>query len=170
MINIADVKSFVLGSLNATANETGYYIFGMSVDENTINVAVEMARRNLHEIVGQSAYINDKNSMKFESYIVDMACMRTLIALLGISIPVHFNYKTTDLSISKNVYPPIEEMISQYTKSIEKWMRIIMSGEWTGVQNQDDLSFSDPIYCENLGHDYIGRDIDAIYNLRGGRH
>jgi hypothetical protein len=160
MVDTTVITNLVLGSMNATATTNGYTIYGMTVATNSVTTAIEMARRNLYSLVGDSAYNSPQNEEKFESYITDMACMRLAINMLGIAVPTHFNYKTTDLSVSKNVNPSLEEMIRDYEKSINQWLRLILNEHWTGVGLQDDLALVKII--EYNGVNYIGRDADSM--------
>jgi hypothetical protein len=160
MVDVASITEFVLGSFNAQVTEDGYLIYGMPVTNASVNVAIELATRNLVSLVGKDAFVLPANSTKFESYICDMACMRICINLLGLSISTHFNYKTTDLSISKNANPSIEEMLRQYEKSINQWIRLILSDHWTGVQTQDDLLLEEIINYNGVS--YITRDADPM--------
>jgi len=166
MVDNTVITDLVLGSLNAQITSTGYIVYGMAVTNQSVDTAIELARRNLLSLVGEDSFNNAINANIFESYITDMACMRLCINMLGIAIGTHFNYKTTDLSISKNVNPSLEEMLRQFEKSINQWIRLILKDNWTSVINQDDIVL-DSIIKYN-GVTYISRDSDAMsgYNRR----
>jgi hypothetical protein len=165
MVDVTAIEDLVLGSLNAQTTETGYLIYGMAVTNQSVDVAIEMARRNLLAVVGVSAYNNPTNTINYESYITDMACMRLCINCLGIAIPTHFNYKSTNLSVSKNPNPSLEEMIRRYEKSIEQWSRFVLNTNWTGVETQDDLNIVKIIESSIDGVSYIQRDADPLQLL-----
>ena len=160
MVDVTVITDLVLGSLNAQVVQDGYLIYGMTVTNQSVESSIELARRNLVGLVGEPAYNLDENSMKYESYIVDMSCMRIVCTMLGVAISSHFNYKTSELSISKNANPSLEEMLRQYEKSINQWIRLILSKNWTGVVTQDDLVINGIVVFDGVS--YIGRDADSL--------
>jgi hypothetical protein len=163
-IDITAVTDLVLGTLNAqvmtSSTMTGYNIYGMAVTDSSVDTAIELARRNLLSMVGETAYNDPNNKLIYESYMVDMAAVRLCLNMLGIAIPTHFNYKTLDLSVSKNPNPSLEEMIRRLETSINQWIRFVLKDNWTGYNMQDDL------YIESIinyrGINYITRDADSL--------
>lgn len=158
MIDIAGIKDMVVGLLNAKPVEAGYLIYGMTVNDAAIDAAIEMGRRNLILLVGTSAFNLPDNEDTIESCLIEMSCHRTIINMMGISITAHFNYKTSDITVSKNVLPALENAEKSYKKNINQWLRILQSEHWTDVGVQTDLSFTDPIYIEEIGREHISMD------------
>ena len=160
MVDVTVITDLVLGLFNAQVVESGYLMYGMTVTNQAVDTAIEMARRNLIGLIGLDTFNQADNQMKYESYIVDMACMRIVLTLLGVAIPTHFNYKSSEMSVSKNPNPSLEEMLRQLEKSINQWQRVIMSKNWTGCVTQDDLVIEGIVVFNGVS--YIGRDSDAM--------
>ena len=154
------VKTYVISLLNAsTLSVDGEYtIFGMLIKDNTIEYAVSISHMFVEELIGTTKMNLATNENKVISCLVDMTMLRVWGTLAGISIPTHFNYKTGDLTITKNVNPNIDINLEMYAISVQQWIRLLMSDSWTHTEEQSDLSFVSPIYNDDYGHDYITYD------------
>ncbi len=56
----------------------------------------------------------------------------------------------------------IEMNLKIYTDSVKMWKKFLLSGSWSAVSPQDDLTFVSPIHSEEYGHDYVGIDSSNI--------
>lgn len=163
IVDAAEVKELVIGLLNGEPEEEGYEIYGMSINDNSVDAAIEMSRRNLLAIVGDSVFNDPAKENSVYSCLIDMSCYRVILNLMGLSIGSHFYYKTTDLTISKTALAPLVAAEEAYRISVRQWLKLIMGKGWTGVGIQDTLTIEDPVYSPTLGHDVITLD-SRLYN------
>ena len=155
-----EIKSNVLALLNATDKDKDnqYTIFGMIINESAIDYAITLAYNYIAELIGSVEIELSANRNKVVGFGVDLSMLRVWATLGGISIPTHFNYKTGDLTITKIVSPIIEANVDLYLQSIKRWIKIMLSGSWTAVNEQDNLAYTSPIYDDNYGYDSITYD------------
>ena len=156
-----DVKANVMALLNAddiTVDGT-VEIFGMVLRESVIEYGISLGYTYINELIGSSDIADLTKKNKIVACLTDMTMLRVWGTLAGVSIPTHYNYKIGDNTISKNVHPMIEMNLKIYTDSVKMWKKFLLSGSWSAVSPQDDLTFVSPIYSEEYGHDYV--DIDS---------
>jgi len=154
-----DVKANVMALLNVDdINQDGEMtIFNMVIKEALIEYGVSIGYTYISEVIEED--VDDLvNKNKIVACLTDMTMLRVWATLAGVSIPTHFNYKIGDNTITKNVHPMIEMNLKIYAKSVEKWIKILLSGSWTHTEPQSDLSWRNPIYSEDRGHSLISLD------------
>jgi len=154
-----DVKANVLALLNADDLDLDgkTTIFGMVIKEQLIDFGISIGYTYVSEVIGDDIADADYKN-KIVACLTDMTMLRVWATLAGLSIPVHFNYKVGDATISKNVHPMIEMNLKLYAESVEKWIKILLSDYWTHTEPQSDLSWRNPIYSEDRGHSLISLD------------
>lgn len=155
-----DAKANILALLNASDidldGETT--IFGMVVKETLIEYGISVGYTYISEMVGEDEILLLQNKNRIVSFLTDATMLRVWATLAGISIPTHFNFKIGDNTISKNVHPMIEMNMKMYGESVKRWVKLLMADSWTKVSEQEDLTFTSPIYNEDYGHDSIRYD------------
>lgn len=157
---VNEVKATVLALMNSTTldSDSKYEIYGMDIYDSTVDFMISISYNFLEEMIGSTTIALAANRNKVVACCTDMSAVRIYATLGGISIPTHFNYKNSEMSVTKNVTPMIEQGLKAHMASVKQWFRILMSDTWTAVEQQNDLTFASPIYDDTLGFDRISYD------------